>query len=60
MDWRERSSRLRAILDEYGVSSFQYIGLQTAIEDLMDEDRADAYEDGAFGERSSGLVGDPQ
>lgn len=55
MDWRERDRRLADILDRYGVNGSQFLGLQSALEELMDEDRQDAYDDGAFGERESSM-----
>jgi hypothetical protein len=53
MHCTDRDRRLREILESYGAAGGQFLGLQVAIEDLMDEDRADAYEDGIFAERES-------
>ena len=51
MDWRVRDARLREILEQYGVAGLDFIGLQSAIEELMDARLAEAYEDGASSER---------
>lgn len=60
MDWRDRDARLIEIFDRYGVNGSQFLGLQAEIEELMDQDRADAYYDGMNSEGSSGLYGCPQ
>lgn len=57
MDCCERDARLREILEEYGAAGLDFIGLQSAIEELMDEDRADAYEKGMYAERDWGPAG---
>lgn len=49
MDWRERDRRLDDIFERYVIAG--RIGLRDAIEALMEEDRNEAYEDGAEAER---------
>ena len=58
MHYTERDRRLREILESYGATGGQFLGLQVAIEDLMDEDRADAYEDGMVVESESHAFGE--
>jgi hypothetical protein len=53
MHYTERDRRLCEILESYGATGDQFLGLHSAIEDLMDEDRADAYEDGMAAQRDT-------
>ena len=60
MHYTERDRRLREILLAYGLGQMPpgddglwFAGLHSAIEELMDEDRADAYEEGMAVERIS-------
>ncbi|AEC53159.1 hypothetical protein SCRM01_213 [Synechococcus phage S-CRM01] len=52
MNWREREARLLAIFEEYGLTGSQYLGLHAEIEELIEEVRSDAYDDGAYDERA--------
>lgn len=55
MDWRERDRRLDDLLDGFADGALNRVALRDAIEQLMDEVSADAYENGAEAERECNI-----
>lgn len=56
MNYQERERRLYEILRDYGATGDNFLGIQSAIEELMDDVSADAYNDGVGTEREMNAV----